>query len=104
MVNNAAALPSQAPAVQLQLRKLCLGHMLAAARFACFASKPEVLQAAAQACWNICMPLVGRAEGRAIVTEQLEELAGLMCEIKCQDAAFQVCTGWPDLLIACWLC
>lgn len=90
MTSNEAYLPSQTPAVQLQLRKLCMAHTLAAARFACFADRPQVLQAAAQACWNMCLPLTDSAEGRSILAEKLEDLAGLMCELKCQDAAFQV--------------
>lgn len=90
MTSNEASLPLHSPAVQVQLRKLCMAHMLAAARFACFVGRPQVLQAAAQACWNVCLPLVDSAEGRSIVAEKLEDLAGLMCELKCQDAAFQV--------------
>lgn len=87
---NEAVLPSQTPAVQLQLRRLCLAHLLAAARFACFASRPQVLQAAAQACWNVCMPFTGSAEGRSIIADSVQTVAGLMCELRCQDTAFQV--------------
>ena len=93
MACNEAVLPSQTPAVQLQLRRLCLTHLLAAARFACFARRPQVLQAAAQACWGVCMPLASTAEGRSIIAESVESIAGLMCEIKCQDTAFQVCSS-----------
>ena len=92
MVSNEAQLPFQPPAVQLQLRKLCLSHLVAAARFAVFAQRVPVLEGAAKACWNVCTPLMDTAEGRSIVTEALEDLAGLMCELKCQDTSFQVLT------------
>ncbi len=90
LINNKGTLAAQAPAAQIQLRKLCMGHLLAAARFASFAGQAELLQSAAKAYWNSSVELMGLAEGRSIVTEGLQELAGLMCEHKCPDAAFQV--------------
>lgn len=65
-------------------------HLLAAARFASFAGQAEVLQTAAKAFWNIAVDMMGTPESRCILVEDMEELAGLMCALKCPDTAFQV--------------
>lgn len=67
-----------------------MAHLLAAARFACFAQQAELLQTAAMAFWNACTDLMGTPDSRVLLGEGLDELASLMCVIKCSDAAFQV--------------
>lgn len=90
LITNHPTLPSQSPATQTQLRKVCLSHLLAAARFASFARQAELLEGAVKAYWNTAVELVGSAEGRSLVTEGLEELAALMCQLKLPDSGFQV--------------
>lgn len=67
-----------------------MAHQLAAARFACFAQQAELLQTAAMAFWNATTELMGSPEIRLILGEGLEDLASLMCGLKCPDAQFQV--------------
>lgn len=68
-----------------------MAHQLAAARFACFAQQAELLQTAAMAFWNGTVQLMGAPEARGVLVDGLDELASLMCGLKCPDAAFQVC-------------
>ncbi|KAL3147912.1 hypothetical protein ABBQ32_002622 [Trebouxia sp. C0010 RCD-2024] len=90
LTSNQDVLTAQTPAVQIQVRKACMAHLLAAARFACFAQQAELLQTAAMAFWNACTDLMGTPDSRVLLGEGLDELASLMCVIKCSDAAFQV--------------
>ena len=90
LITNHSSLPSQSPATQTQLRKVCTSHLLAAARFASFARQAELLGCAVKAFWNTTVELVGSAQGRSLVTEGLEELADLMCRLKLPDSDFQV--------------
>ena len=80
----------QQAAIQVQLKNVCMTHLLAAARCASFALRPELLECAVKAFWNTSRELMGTAEGRSMITEGLEELAGLLCKHKCPDANFQV--------------
>ena len=88
--SNQELLIGQPPATQIQLRKVCMIHLLAAARFASFAGQAAVLQTAAKAFWNAAVELMSTPESRCIPVEGLEELSGLMCAVKCPDTAFQV--------------
>ena len=88
--SNQGQLSAQGPGIQIQLKRACMSHLLAAARFACFAGQAEVLQAAAKAFWNTAVELMGTPESRNIIVESLEELAGLMCSLKGPDPQFQV--------------
>lgn len=90
LASNQDVLKAQTPAVQIHVRKACMAHLLAAARFACFAQQAELLQSAAMAFWNAATELLGTPESRAILGEGLDELATLMCGVKCSDAVFQV--------------
>ena len=91
LASNQDALTAQAPAVQIQVRNACMAHLLAAARFACFAQQAELLLTATMAFWNATTALMATPESRLILGEGLEELASLMCALKCADAApFQV--------------
>ena len=91
LITNQGSLSSQRPATQIQLRRVCIGHLLAAAHFANFAGQAELLESAIKAFWNNTVDLMGSAEGRSIITDSLEELADLMCMQKCPDSSFQVC-------------
>ena len=90
LITNQGSLSSQRPATQIQLRRVCIGHLLAAAHFANFAGQAELLESAIKAFWNNTVDLMGSAEGRSIITDSLEELADLMCMQKCPDSSFQV--------------
>ncbi len=91
MITNRGSLSSQRPATQIQLRRVCTGHLLAAARFANFAGQAELLESAIKAFWNTNVDLMGSAEGRSIITDSLEELVDLKCMQMCPDSSFQVC-------------
>lgn len=88
--SNEDVLSAQPPATQVQVTKICTAHLLAAARFACFAQQAELLQTAAMAFWNGTLQLMGTPESRVVLVEGLDELASLMGGLKCPDPAFQV--------------
>lgn len=90
MTSNQDVLTAQLPATQIQLKKVCMAHLLAGARFASFAQQAELLQTASMAFWNAGVELMGTPEGRLVFAEGLDELASLMCGLKCPDAQFQV--------------
>ena len=90
ITSNQDVLSAQLPATQIQVTKICTAHLLAAARFASFAQQAELLQTAAMAFWNSTVQLMGTLESRVVIVEGLDELASLMCGLKCPEAAFQV--------------
>ena len=94
IISNQDVISAQAPATQIRVTKTCCAQLLAAARFASFAQQAELLQTAAMAFWNSTVQLMGTPESRVVCVEGLDELASLMCGLKCPDAAFQVmCVG-----------
>ncbi|DBA87841.1 TPA: hypothetical protein ACH3X1_004837 [Trebouxia sp. C0004] len=99
VIANQGSLSSQRPATQIQLRRVCMSHLLAASRFANFAGQAELLESAIKAFWNTTVELMGSAEGRSIITDSLEELADLMCMQTCPDSSFQA--RWEDGLKHC---
>ncbi len=80
----------QQAATQAQLRQLAAQHCTAGARFASFAGRLDLVEAAVHQLWAIVQPWASAANLRKAVVGHLEAAGGLLCSAKSSDPAFQV--------------
>ena len=80
----------QQAATQAQLRQLAARHCTAAARFASFAGRLDLVEAAAHQLWAVVQPWAPAASLRKAIVGHLEAAGALLCSEKCSDPAFQV--------------